>query len=131
MTSVERFLLVASGVAGFLAVGFGAFGAHALRGFLAALPDGEARQRFWETAAHYHLVHALAVAAAAYLSGKPGAPGLAGIAGYCFLGGIVLFSGSLYAMTLTGVRALGAITPFGGLSFMVGWAALAIVAWRT
>lgn len=131
MTSTERFLLVASGVAGCLAVGLGAFGAHALRGFLATLPDGDARQKVWETAAHYHLVHALAIAAAAYVAGKPTAPPLAGVAGYCFLGGILLFSGSLYAMTLTGVRALGAITPFGGLSFIAGWAALAVAAWRT
>ena len=131
MASGERFLFVASGVAGCLAVALGAFGAHALRGFLATLPDGEARQRIWETAAHYHLIHALAVATAGYLAGKPGAPALATVAGYCFLAGIFLFSGSLYAMTLTGVRALGAITPFGGLSFIAGWAAMAIAAWRT
>ncbi len=131
MAGTERLLFVASGVAGCLAVALGAFGAHALRGFLASFPDGEARQRIWETAAHYHLIHAVAVASAAYLAGKPQAQSLAGVAGWCFLVGIVLFSGSLYAMTLTGVRALGAITPFGGLSFIAGWALLAIAAWRT
>jgi len=131
MANAERILFVASGVAGCLAVALGAFGAHALRTFFATLPDGEARQRIWETAAHYHLIHAVAIATAGYLAGKPSAPGLASVAGYCFLGGIVLFSGSLYALSLTGVRALGAITPFGGLSFIAGWAAMAIAAWRT
>lgn len=131
MASTERVLFVASGIAGCLAVALGAFGAHALRGFLASLPDGESRQRIWETAAHYHLIHAVAIASAAYLAGKPAAQGLAGVAGYCFLAGILLFSGSLYAMTLTGVRGLGAITPFGGLSFIAGWAAMAMAAWRT
>jgi uncharacterized membrane protein YgdD (TMEM256/DUF423 family) len=130
MAGSDRFLFVASGVAGCLAVALGAFGAHALRGLFESLPDGEARQKIWETAAHYHLIHAVAVATAAYLAGKPSAQALGSAAGYCFLGGILLFSGSLYAMALTGVRALGAITPFGGLSFIAGWAAMAIAAWR-
>ena len=129
MTSSERGLLVAAGIAGCLAVLLGAFGAHALRTHLSALPDGEHRLRVWETAAHYHLIHALAVAAAALVAGRT-QTGLASAAGLCFLGGIVLFSGSLYAMGLTGVRALGAITPFGGLSFIAGWALLALAAWR-
>ena len=131
MASAERFLLVASGIAGCLAVALGAFGAHALRGMLAALPDGDARLKVWETAAHYHLVHAIAVAIAAYAAGRAASPALASYAGYCFLAGILLFSGSLYAMGLTGVRALGAITPFGGLSFIAGWALLAVTAWRS
>ena len=127
---MERTLFVASGIAGALAVALGAFGAHALRDHFATLADGQARQRLWETASHYHLMHALAVAIAGYLSSKTAAASAAGIAGMCFLGGIVLFSGSLYAMALTGVRVLGAITPFGGLAFIAGWTAVAIAAWR-
>ena len=130
MASPERTLFVVCGVAGCLAVALGAFGAHALRGYLESLPDGASRQRVWETAAHYHLVHSLAIAVAAYLAGKPGATGVPFVAGFCFLAGIVLFSGSLYAMSLTGVRALGAITPFGGLAFIAGWALVAVAAWR-
>jgi len=130
MASPERTLFVASGIAGALGVALGAFGAHGLRDFLASLPDGEARRRLWETAAHYHLLHAVALAAAACLAGKPGAASFAFPAGLCFAGGIVLFSGSLYAMTLTGVRALGAVTPFGGLAFIAGWVAVAIAAFR-
>jgi uncharacterized membrane protein YgdD (TMEM256/DUF423 family) len=131
MVSSERALFVAAGVAGCLAVAFGAFGAHALRGHLASLPDAESRQRVWETAAHYHLIHALAVAVAAFLAGRSSPSSLPTAAGLCFLGGIVLFSGSLYAMGLTGIRALGAITPFGGLAFIVGWALIALAAWRS
>ena len=126
----ERALFVACGVAGALAVVLGAFGAHALRDHFASLPDGEARRRLWETASHYHLMHALAVGIAGYLSGKSTAASAAGVAGLCFLGGILLFSGSLYAMAITGMRGLGAITPFGGLAFIAGWSAVAIAAWR-
>jgi uncharacterized membrane protein YgdD (TMEM256/DUF423 family) len=130
MANPERTLFLASGVAGALGVALGAFGAHGLRDHLATLADGEARRRLWETAAHYHLVHALAIAVAGYLAGKPGASGAAGAAGLCFTFGIALFSGSLYAMTLTGMRALGAITPFGGLAFIAGWVAIAVAAFR-
>lgn len=125
-----RALFIASGIAGALAVALGAFGAHALRDHFATIADGQARQRLWETAAHYHLVHALAVGMAGYLSNKGTGATAANVAGLCFLAGILLFSGSLYAMAVTGVRALGAITPFGGLSFIAGWVAIAIAAWR-
>src|SRR5688572_4868651 len=117
---MERSLFVASGVLGFLAVALGAFGAHGLRGFLGSLPDGQQRLAWWETAAHYHLTHALAVAVAAYLAGRTGA-GVAGVAGWCYVAGIAVFSGSLYAMTLTGIRAFGAVTPVGGLLLLAGW----------
>jgi uncharacterized membrane protein YgdD (TMEM256/DUF423 family) len=130
MASSERALFVAAGIAGCLAVTFGAFGAHALRSYLAALADGESRMRVWETAAHYHAIHALALAVAGYLAGRVPSPGLPAAAGVCFGVGIVLFSGSLYALSLTGVRALGAITPFGGLAFIAGWALIALAAWR-
>jgi uncharacterized membrane protein YgdD (TMEM256/DUF423 family) len=127
---MERILFAASGVFGALGVLLGAFGAHGLRDRLAALPDGALRRSWWETAAHYHLIHALALALAAYLVGRTGSSTIAIAAGFCFGAGILLFSGSLYAMTLTGVRLLGAVTPFGGLCFIAGWVAVAIASFR-
>ncbi|MBC7174185.1 MAG: DUF423 domain-containing protein [Polyangiaceae bacterium] len=126
---MDRILGVLSGILGFLGVALGAFGAHGLRAFLASQADGEQRRAWWETAAHYHLIHALAIGVTALLVAR--ASGSAGtVAGFCFAGGIALFSGSLYVMTLTGQRWLGAITPLGGLLFLVGWAALAVAAFR-
>jgi uncharacterized membrane protein YgdD (TMEM256/DUF423 family) len=125
---VDRALFLTSGIFGALGVAFGAFGAHGLRSRLGSLPDGAARLAFWETAAHYHLIHALAIAVAAVLVSRTpsSAPS---IAGWSFAFGTLFFSGSLYAMTLTGVRTLGAITPIGGLLFIVGWVSLAVAAW--
>jgi uncharacterized membrane protein YgdD (TMEM256/DUF423 family) len=126
---MERIFLLTSGVLGFLGVALGAFGAHALRGFLEKVPDGAKRAEWWETASRYHLIHALAMGLAAYVASR--APGGASTAsGLCFAGGVLIFSGSLYVMTLTGVRALGAITPIGGLLMMAGWVALAVAAAR-
>ena len=107
-----------------IAVAAGAFGAHALRarldpGMLAA----------FETGARYQMYHALALLAVAWASDRwPGR--LTGMAGWCFVAGTVLFSGSLYAMALTGHRALGAITPLGGAAFLSGWLCLALGARR-
>lgn len=126
---MERLFLLLSGIYGFLGVALGAFGAHALRGYLAKLPDGAQRAEWWETASRYHLVHTVAIGLAAYLAAR--APGGASTAaGFCFAGGILIFSGSLYAMTLTGVRVLGAVTPIGGLLFLAGWAAVVFAAAR-
>jgi uncharacterized membrane protein YgdD (TMEM256/DUF423 family) len=107
----------AAGIAGAIGVALGAFGAHGLKGRIA---DPHLLE-VWETGARYHLIHALALCAVA---AHPRQPREAGIA---FVAGILLFSGSLYLMTLTGVRALGAVTPLGGLCFIAGWA---ILAWR-
>ena len=125
--STERLFLVLAGVFGFLGVALGAFGAHGLKGRLEAAADGAQRLGWWQTGAQYHLIHALALVAAAYLASRS-AGTAASVAGYCFAGGIVLFSGSLYVMTLTGVRVLGAVTPFGGLLMLVGWAAVVVAA---
>ena len=125
---MTRWLLALAGGSGFLSVALGAFGAHGLKGRLGPLPDGAQRLEWWHTAASYQLSHALALAAAAFLA-QQGAEGAARVAGGGFALGTVLFCGSLYVMTLTGVRALGAITPLGGLGFLVGWAALAVGAW--
>lgn len=115
--------LTVSGVSGFLAVALGAFGAHGLQARLATAADAAKRLTWWQTAAHYHLLHALALAAVAFVLSR--AP-QARYAGYGFLVGTLLFSGSLYAMALGGPKWLGAVTPLGGLGFLVGWA---VVAW--
>ena len=126
---MERLALFSSGVSGFLAVAFGAFGAHGLRAKLAALEDGGKRLEWWTTAAHYQLAHALALGLCAYLATRTGS-GLVQVATIAFIAGTVLFSGSLYAMTLTGVRTLGAVTPLGGVGFLIGWACVALAAWK-
>lgn len=113
-------------IAMFMAVALGAFGAHALKARLA--PDMAA---IWQTAVQYHAWHALALLAAGILLVQD--PGRAGVAwaAWLFAGGIVLFSGSLYALALTGMRGLGAITPLGGVAWLAGWAVLAWAVWRT
>lgn len=126
---MARIFLTLSAVYGFLAVALGAFGAHGLSGFFARVPDGAAREGWWQTASHYHLAHALALGLAAWVASRsPGAA--AAVAGWGFAIGILLFSGSLYALALTGARWLGMVTPFGGLAMLVGWASLAVAAWR-
>jgi uncharacterized membrane protein YgdD (TMEM256/DUF423 family) len=127
--SMERLFLVLAGVFGFLGVALGAFGAHGLKSRLEAAADGAQRLGWWQTGAQYHLVHALALVVAAYLASKH-AGAAASVAGFCFAGGIVVFSGSLYAMTLSGVRVLGAVTPFGGLLMLAGWLAVVVAALR-
>jgi uncharacterized membrane protein YgdD (TMEM256/DUF423 family) len=124
---MERRLLQLSALNGFLAVALGAFGAHGLETRLEGLEDGAQRLEWWSTAAHYHLTHALALGLAAWAAGR--APGRAArLGGWCFQLGLLLFSGSLYAMTLTGARWLGAITPLGGGLLLAGWVALGLSA---
>lgn len=109
---------------GLLAVAAGAFGAHALRERLS-----ERMLDVFETAARYQMYHALALLAAGWAAERwPG--GTAVAAGWMFVVGIVVFSGSLYLLSLTGIRWLGAITPVGGAAFLVGWALLAWAAFR-
>lgn len=124
---MHRIFLTLAAVLGCAAVGLGAFGAHGLTARMAALADGAQRLDWWKTAALYHLTHALALALTAGLVGDTRA---GKVACFAFVLGIALFSGSLYTMTLTGIRILGAVTPLGGLSLMVGWAALAVAAYR-
>jgi uncharacterized membrane protein YgdD (TMEM256/DUF423 family) len=107
-----------------LAVVAGAFGAHGLRERLA--PDLLA---VFETAARYQMYHALGLLAVAWATTRWPESG-AGLAGWLFVAGIVVFSGSLYLLALSGARWLGAITPLGGLCFLAGWALLAGSAWR-
>jgi uncharacterized membrane protein YgdD (TMEM256/DUF423 family) len=123
---MHRLFVTLAACFGFVSVALGAFGAHGLRNRLAALPDGAQRLDWWQTAALYNLTHALALLIVASLFGQARAGQVACIA---FSLGIVVFSGSLYTMTLTGMRALGAVTPIGGLALLVGWAAFAVAAW--
>jgi uncharacterized membrane protein YgdD (TMEM256/DUF423 family) len=121
-----RLALMLGAAAMFMAVALGAFGAHALKARLA--PDMAA---VWQTAVQYHAWHALALLAVGILLAQD--PNRAGLvwAAWLFAAGIVLFSGSLYVMALTGVRGLGAITPLGGVAWLAGWAALAWAAYKT
>ena len=118
-----RAFLVLGAINGLLTVALGAFGAHALKGLLDERGVG-----WWQTAVHYHGLHAVALLAVGMLA-LHGARGRAlRVAGWGFLLGITLFCGSLYLMALSGVRALGAITPLGGVAFLIAWAALAMSA---
>jgi uncharacterized membrane protein YgdD (TMEM256/DUF423 family) len=126
---MSRIFIVLSGLLGFTAVALGAFGAHGLRSRLESLPDGVKRLEWWNTAAHYHLIHALALALAAWLVHR-GAGTSGVVAGWSFVAGVALFSGSLYLMTITGQTKLGAITPLGGLLLLVGWGAVVVAGWR-
>jgi uncharacterized membrane protein YgdD (TMEM256/DUF423 family) len=122
---MTRTFVALGAISALLAVAAGAFGAHALRTRL--VPD---MQTVFETAARYHMYHALALFVTAWAFTRwPGGPVIA--AGWLFVAGTVLFSGSLYLLTLTGQRWLGAITPLGGLAFIAGWAALAWAALRS
>lgn len=109
----------------FAAVGAGAFGAHALRPHLA--PDLLAG---YQTAVQYHAWHALGLVGVGILLLHRPDRGALAAAGWLLTTGIVLFSGSLYALALTGVRGWGAVTPIGGIAFLAAWAALAWAAWR-
>jgi uncharacterized membrane protein YgdD (TMEM256/DUF423 family) len=116
------FLLVGS-LLGFLGVAAGAFGAHGLRSRLST--DMLA---VFETAVRYQMYHVFALLIVAAAIGRLGDARLLSVAGWFFVAGIFLFSGSLYALALSGVTMLGAITPLGGLAFLIGWACLAIFA---
>jgi uncharacterized membrane protein YgdD (TMEM256/DUF423 family) len=117
----KTFLLIGS-LAGVIGVTLGAFGAHGLRNRLPA-----EMLAVFETAVRYHMYHALAIVLVSALMARLDG-WLVHAAGWSFTIGILLFSGSLYLLALTGVRALGAITPLGGLAFIVGWALLAVAA---
>jgi len=106
-----------------VAVAAGAFGAHALKERLDAH-----RLEVFETAARYQMYHALGMFAAAWIASRGVA--LAATGGWILQAGVAVFSGSLFALALTGETWLGAITPLGGLAMMIGWALVAVGAWR-
>ena len=119
---MQRLFVMMGALSGAIGVGAGAFGAHALRARL------EPRSlEVFETGARYQMYHAIALLAVAWVASRwPGS--LSTASGWLFVAGTVLFSGSLYAMALTGVRVVGAITPIGGVCFIAGWVCLALAA---
>ena len=119
---MERLFFVLGSAAALLAVAAGAFAGHLLKQRLDA-----ALFEIFEVGTRYHMYHALALLATARACNRwPWSIA----AGWCFVAGLVLFCGSLYALSLTGVRTLGAITPLGGLAFMAGWLCLGLGAWK-
>jgi uncharacterized membrane protein YgdD (TMEM256/DUF423 family) len=125
--AVDRLFITLAAASGFLAVAFGAFGAHALRDRLSA----DALQVF-QTGVSYQMYHALALLAVGIVLARFSSQGSAWLsaAGWLFAAGTILFSGSLYALALSGITWLGAITPLGGVAFLLGWLALAVGVWR-
>lgn len=122
---IRIFLLLAA-ILGGLSVAGGAFASHALKEKL----DERAIEIF-ETGARYQMYHALALLAVALLLTRLETPDSSLIAaGFSFIAGVVIFSGSLYALSLTGIKWLGAITPLGGVAFIIGWGCLAIAAFN-
>jgi uncharacterized membrane protein YgdD (TMEM256/DUF423 family) len=121
---MDRLFFALGSLAGLTGVAAGAFGGHVLRNRL----DAELYAVF-EVAARYHLYHALALLGAAWACGRWPGP-WSHAAGWCFAVGLVLFSGSLYGLSLSATRWLGAITPVGGVCFMAGWLCLGLAAWR-
>ncbi|MGE5794797.1 MAG: DUF423 domain-containing protein [Bacteroidota bacterium] len=120
MLPAAKLFVILGALAAALGVALGAFGAHALKARLSA--DMLAA---WQTAVQYHLWHALGLVAIGLLAQHLPASVPVRIAGWLMLAGIVLFSGSLYALALSGTRSLGAITPFGGGCLIVAWLVLA------
>jgi len=121
----DRQLTILAALNMIAAVGAGAFGAHGLKRMLA--PDLLA---IWQTGVLYHLIHALGLFVVALLGARYGST-LLSTAGTVMFAGIVLFSGSLYVLAITGTRWLGAVTPLGGVAFLVAWALVAWAAWRS
>ena len=120
---MDRVFFLLGSVAGLIAVALGAFASHGLKTRLA--PELLAT---FEIGVRYQMFHALALFGVAWACTRwPGAA--ASASGWLFVAGMLLFSGSLYVLALTGARWLGAITPFGGLALLAGWACLALAAW--
>jgi len=117
---MARLFFAIASILGALSVAGGAFGAHALKGQLT-----EAALGSFETGIRYQMYHALALLIVALLMKQSPASALT-IAGWCFIAGIVLFSGSLYGLSLAGIKALGPVTPLGGVAFIAGWICLVI-----
>lgn len=122
---MDRVFIRLGSVMAFLAVLFGAVGAHALRGKLPPL-----RMEDYQIGAQYHMVHALGLILVGLCAERLGYSKNVRTAGWLIFTGIVCFSGSLYAFALTGNKAFGMLAPVGGLSFMVGWLLLAAAAWK-
>ncbi|GIO32959.1 MULTISPECIES: DUF423 domain-containing protein [Paenibacillus] len=116
-------MLMLGGIMLFLAVALGAFGAHALKERL-----NESQQKTYQTGVLYHLVHGLGLVLIGLYAGMAQHASMAVLAGWFIFAGMLLFSGSLYALSLTGIRKLGAITPLGGVAFLAGWVLFIVAA---
>lgn len=116
MTVKQKTILVFTSLFGFLGVALGAFGAHGLKSILS--PE---MLSIYETGNRYHLIHTIPPLILA-LTGHLNNNGLVWISSILFLAGILIFSGSLYILSVTGIKILGAITPIGGISFLIAWA---------
>jgi uncharacterized membrane protein YgdD (TMEM256/DUF423 family) len=125
MTASAKLFLAAGGVAALTAVALGAFGAHALRSRLSA-----EMLTVWHTGIEYHVYHALGLLAVGLLAHQIPESELIKWSGWLMLAGILLFSGSLYALALSGARGLGAIAPFGGMAFLAAWVLFVIAILR-
>jgi uncharacterized membrane protein YgdD (TMEM256/DUF423 family) len=123
---MTKLYVMIGALAALAAVALGAFGAHGLRARL-----GADMMSVYETAVQYHFYHALGLLLIGLAATHFGPTALLRWSGLAMILGLVLFSGSLYALSVTGVRWLGAITPFGGTAFMLGWLLLALAAWRS
>lgn len=117
---MHPFWLAIASVSAFIAVAAGAFGAHGLRSHLT-----QELLAIFETGVRYQFYHVVGLAIVAALACAGGNVSLVRVAGWCFLVGTVLFSGSLYALALSGIRGFGAVTPLGGVAFLAGWGCLA------
>ena len=120
---MQKNVLLVAAVLGFLGVAFGAFGAHGLRGRLS--PEMLA---VFEIGVRYQMYHVVALLAVSAAIAHFGRARLLVVAGWSFLAGVIIFSGSLYALALTGTGLFGAITPIGGVGLLIGWACLALFA---
>jgi len=116
---MQRKLMIIGAIMAMLSVVIGAFGAHMLEPIV-----GEDAMKVYETGVQYHMAHALGIILIAVVAGLRGDSRKLAWAGWLLFAGIILFSGSLYVLTLTGIKELGAITPIGGVAFIAGWICL-------
>ncbi len=124
---MAKIFLMAGSIFGGLAVAAGAFASHALKTQLS-----EKSQQIFETGTKYQMYHALAlILVSLLLTRAEGGEGLLTLAGYAFIAGIILFSGSLYGLSLSEIKWFGPITPLGGIAFLVGWGCIAVSALKS
>ncbi|MFT4826261.1 MAG: uncharacterized membrane protein YgdD (TMEM256/DUF423 family) [Halioglobus sp.] len=123
---MAKLFIFLGSVSAMLAVMFGAFGAHALKSRFDEYAMG-----VFETAVQYHFYHSFALLAVGVIALSQPETALLKTSGWLFLLGLIIFSGSLYILSLTGLRWLGAVTPLGGLAFIAGWACLAAASWKS
>ncbi|RXT04890.1 DUF423 domain-containing protein [Ammoniphilus sp. CFH 90114] len=122
---IGKTFIIIGAINAFLTVAIGAFGAHGLKGKIT-----DDLLTIYQTGVQYHMFHSLGLIAVGILASKMASTAMLTWSGWAMLIGIILFSGSLYVLSLSGIRVLGAITPFGGVAFLIGWALLAIAAYR-